>query len=349
VRTRESQNPATAEQALDGIDVTIIVVNWNTRELLQQCLSSVVEWTRGSTYRLIVIDNGSVDGSAEMVRTDFPGVLLVANGENRGFSAATNQGLRRAEGRYALLLNSDTLLFEDSITSCVRFADGHPDVAVVGCRLVNTDRSFQSSAFRFPSLWTIFTRSSGLARCFPRSKLFNSERYGLEQWTEPRDCDVVMGSFFLVRRAVTDEVGLLDERFFMYGEETEWCRRMRDAGYRRVFYPATSVVHAHRGSSQGTSLRWWAQEAVQRSHVQYLRMSSGRLTASLAALMYAAGELARSAVCLARALFVGRVDAKLEAKARLQIAGAQLRLAACSPAAAAAGAASPAPVRNDAK
>ncbi|MFK7959210.1 MAG: glycosyltransferase family 2 protein [Phycisphaerales bacterium] len=195
---------------------------------------------------IVVIDNASSDGSAEMVARDFPGVRLIRNQENRGFAAANNQGLAVASGRYALLLNSDTEVLEDAIERSVAWADAHDDVAVMGCRVLNPDRTMQPTCFRDPGLVDLTLIAAGLhhaARPVWLARL--AGRQVMRDWdrTDERDVDVVTGCYMLVRRTAIDRVGMLDEGFFFYGEEADWCRRFRDAGYGVRFAPVGEIIH----------------------------------------------------------------------------------------------------------
>ena len=231
------------------IDLSIVVVSWNVQELLSRCLRSVLDGSKSSApdAEVIVVDNGSTDGSAHMVRTEFPHICLIANADNRGFPAANNQGIAIAKGRYVLLLNPDTEVVADALAVMVSYADAHPDVGVVGPRLLNPDGSVQPSRRRFPTLTTAFFESTWLERYAPRRLL---ERYYVLD--QPDDAtlsvDWVDGSALMARREAVEQVGLMDEGFFMYSEELDWCRRFRGAGWRVVYLPTARVIH-HKGKS----------------------------------------------------------------------------------------------------
>ena len=216
---------------------SVIIVNWNTESYLRDCLQSVFEATSGIEFEVIVIDNASSDGSVAMVEKEFPQVRLVKNPDNRGFAAANNQGMAVSQGRYVLLLNSDTIVLGDVIGATVRFGDAHPDTAVVGCRVLNGDRSLQRTCFMYPSLLNMFLSSSFLYKVFPQSRFFGRERMTWWDRTDTRDVDVVTGCYMLVRQEAIDQVGRMDESFHMYGEETDWCCRFKKAGWRVVFCP----------------------------------------------------------------------------------------------------------------
>lgn len=224
-------------------DVTVIIVNWNTREILRDCLRSVYQSAGPVDVDVIVIDNASSDGSVEMVQAEFDKVQLIANSDNRGFAAANNQGMAVATGRYVLLLNSDTIVLDGAIAKTVEFADAHSDAAVVGCRVLNRDRSMQPTCFMYPSVLNLAIAVPYLNRLFPRNRFFGRE--GMTWWDrdDVRDVEVVTGCFMLVRREALDRVGPMDADYFMYGEETDWCWRFRRAGWRLMFTPSGEIIH----------------------------------------------------------------------------------------------------------
>jgi GT2 family glycosyltransferase len=224
-------------------DVSIIIVNWNTKDKLNDCLNSIYRQASKLTCEVIVVDNASSDGSGEMVKRQFPKAILLQNNENRGFAAANNQGIAIANGRYVLLLNSDTLILNNAIAKTVIFADNHPEAAVVGCKVLNPDRTLQRTCFMFPSLFNMFLSSIYLYKLFPRSKFFGREQMTWWDRDNIREVDVVTGCFMLVRREAIEQIGLLDERFFMYGEETDWCYRFKQAGWKIVFTPIGQIIH----------------------------------------------------------------------------------------------------------
>jgi GT2 family glycosyltransferase len=225
------------------VDVSIIIVNWNTKQLLQDCLTSVYERAGDLNYEIIVIDNASTDGSVEMVKNDFRQVILIENDKNRGFASANNQGMALAKGRYVLLLNSDTIVLDNSIANTVHFADENPKAAVTGCRVLNPDRTIQRTCFMFPSLLNMLLSSTYLYKLFPKSRFFGREQMTWWDRSDVRQVDVVTGCFMLVRREAIEQVGVMDERFFMYGEETDWCYRFWRDGWKVMFAPVGEIIH----------------------------------------------------------------------------------------------------------
>ena len=225
------------------MDVSVIIINWNTKEILRDCLTSVYEQAGDVDYEVIVVDNASTDGSVEMVKSDFERVVLIDNAENRGFATANNQGIAVAKGRYVLLLNSDTVVLDGAIAKTVDFADAHRRAGVTGCRVLNSDGTLQPTCFMFPSVLNMFLSSTYLYKLFPKSRFFGRERMTWWDRSDVREVDVVTGCFMLVRREAIDQVGAMDERFFMYAEETDWCYRFKKSGWQVMFTPAGQIVH----------------------------------------------------------------------------------------------------------
>lgn len=218
-------------------DMSIVIVNFNTRELLRARLHAF-------SGRIIVVDNASTDGSREMVEKEFPNVDLIRNQRNVGFAKANNQGIQRVKSRYVLLLNTDCEGTHQAIRDVVNYFEDHPDVGAVTCRLVLVDGSMDPACHRgFPTPWASLTYFLGLEKLFPASRIFGQYHQGYKPMGEIHDVDCISGAFFLVRREVIEKVGLLDEAFFMYGEDIDWCFRIRKAGYRIQFYPHVSVMH----------------------------------------------------------------------------------------------------------
>lgn len=225
------------KQQKSEADLSIVIVSYNTQELLRTRLKTL----QGA---VIVVDNASGDGSYEMVKKEFSGVDLIKNRQNVGFARANNQGIQRAKSKYVLLLNTDCEATHRAITESLKFLDSHPEVGCMSCKLVLSDGTIDPACHRgFPSPWASLTYFLGLEKLFPASRIFGQYHQGYKPMGEIHDVDCISGAFFLVRREVIDEVGLLDEAFFMYGEDIDWCFRIRKAGYRIQFYPHVSVVH----------------------------------------------------------------------------------------------------------
>jgi N-acetylglucosaminyl-diphospho-decaprenol L-rhamnosyltransferase len=233
------------------MDLSVVTVSYNTRELLRGCLASVFS-TLGSRLRfeVIVVDNASLDGSVAMIRGSFPEVRVLANSENVGFAAGSNQGIRESTGQYVILLNPDTVATDGALADMVRLMEERNEVGAAGPSLLFPDGSFQHSAFTFPTLPMIFLDFFPLNHRLLDSRL--NGRYPRAWYAkgEPFAIDHPLGAALMVRRSVVDEVGLLDEDFFMYCEEIDWCMRIKRAGWQILCCPAAKIVH-HAGQSTG--------------------------------------------------------------------------------------------------
>ena len=251
-------------------DVSAVVVTLDALPWAERSLESV------RAYETVVVDLGSTDGTLELVRERFPATRLVQR-ENRGLAAAWNAGMREAGGRYFLLLNADAWVVGDAVERLVAFADATPDAAYVGPLLRNPDGSLQRSVRGFPTLWRLATEYLFLRKLAPRSRALNAFYAGGFEHDRIRDADFLMGACMLVRRAAVDEVGPLDERFFLFSEETDWCYRFRQAGWRVVFYPGAEVVHVGGAGHGGRLFR----EQV-RGHLRFLAKHRGEREAERA-------------------------------------------------------------------
>jgi len=227
-----------------GPDVSVVIPSYNTRELIEQALRTVEAASEGLQVEVFVVDNASHDGSPDMVRERFPATRLICNEANLGFAAANNQAFREATGRYVLLLNSDTIVRPDTLRVLVQFLDAHPDAAAAGCRILNPDGTLQLESRRgFPTPMAALYKLCGLSRLFPRSRRFGHYNLTYLDPGQVTEVDALSGSCMMVRRQVLDEVGLLDEAYFMYGEDLDWCYRMRQAGWRIYYVPETEIIH----------------------------------------------------------------------------------------------------------
>lgn len=224
--------------------VSVIVVNWNTREMTLDCVDSLYRHVRGVPFELLLVDNGSTDGSAEAIAARFPQVRLFAEPVNHGFGAANNIAAREARGRYLLLLNSDTLLRDDAVSTLVRFAERTPNAYIWGGRTVFADGSLNiGSAWGAFTLWAAFCFATGLTLAMRRSELFNPEALGDWDRSTEREVDIVSGCFFLIERSWWEALNGFDPAFFMYGEEADLCARARLRGARPRVTPDATIVH----------------------------------------------------------------------------------------------------------
>jgi N-acetylglucosaminyl-diphospho-decaprenol L-rhamnosyltransferase len=265
-------------------DVSAVVVTLNARPWIERCLESV----RG--YETIVVDHGSSDGTVELVREQFPDARVIEQ-ENRGLGAGWNTGLRSAGGRYALILNADAWVVDDAVGRLVAFADSRPDAAIVGPKLLNTDGTLQRSVRGFPTLWRLATEYLFLRKLAPRSRVFNAFYAGDFAHDEVREVDWVMGACMLARREAVDAVGLLDEEYFLFSEETDWLFRFHQAGWKVLFYPGAEVVHVG-GATHGGRM---FNENV-RGHLRFFGKHYGRREAERARRLLLASLRLRSLI-----------------------------------------------------
>ena len=257
------------------MDVSIVILSWNTRQMLCQCVESVCARTNQINYEIIVVDNASSDGSADAVANQFPQVKLIRNKENFGFARANNIGIRASTGRYVCLINSDVIVQDGCIEKLMEFMDKNPSVGLAGPRILNPDGGLQVSCRHFPSFWNNLCQVLGFNKLFPKSVFF-SEPF-MKYWShdEIRKVDALSGCFWMVCRKALDEVGLLDEDFFFYGEDIDWCKRFHKAGWDVVFYPEAAAIHFGGASSSNAPVRFYIE--MQKADLHYWRKHHGRL------------------------------------------------------------------------
>ncbi|HEY81470.1 MAG TPA: glycosyltransferase family 2 protein [Anaerolineae bacterium] len=271
------QSPTTSTPAPD---IAILIVSWNVRELLLGCLNALPEAVGDAySYEVILVDNASSDGTVEAVQEAFPHVRIIANKENRGFTRGNNQALAATQARYLFLLNPDTQPLPDSIATLARYLDQHPQVGMVGPRLWYGDGRPQPSRRRFPTLLTLFTESTIIQHYLPQLPIFAHFIMADVPDDAPQEVDWLVGAAIMVRREVYEQIGGLDEGFFMYSEELDWCHRAKDAGWRIAYHPAAEIIHYEGKSSEQARAR--RDIAFFTSRVRYTRKYFGPLWAEL--------------------------------------------------------------------
>lgn len=232
------------------MDVSILVVSYNTRDLTLACLASIYAQTNQVDYHVVVLDNASADGSADAIAQQYPQARLIRSNENLGFARGNNVAAREARGDFLLLLNSDTVILDHAIDKVVEFARSRPKVGIVGGRTLFADGTLNyTSCHGRPTPWSLLCMGLGLSSLFRRSRLFDPESIGGWERDSVREVDAVTGCFLLIRRTLWEQLGGFDERFFMYGEETDLCLRAWGAGSRCVIYPDATLIH-HGGKSE---------------------------------------------------------------------------------------------------
>jgi len=225
------------------LDISIIIVNWNVRDLLEKCLTSIFKQTQGISFEVFVIDNDSTDKSVEMVKEKFPQVKLIANRENRGFAAANNQGIKKARGEFVLLLNPDTEILDNALAKMVNFMRENKNVGVAGCKLLNSDKTLQPSVRRFPTLFSQVLILFKIHHFLPNLKTFRQYFAKDFDYSKTQEADQVMGAFFMIREEIFDQIGYLDENYFIWFEEVDFCKRVKNAGWKVIYTPGAKVVH----------------------------------------------------------------------------------------------------------
>lgn len=262
---------------MPSFDLTVIVVNYNTRHLFDECFSCLNQASSNLSVQGLVVDNASTDGSQAFLRAKPSFATAVFNDLNVGFGRANNQAVPLVEGRYALLLNTDAFVSPDTLTKTLAWMDAHPDCGVLGVKLTDRSGALQPSCRYFPTPFNIFLNRTGLQRLFPRGVLVDDMTW---DHAAVRECDWVPGCYYLIRREVLDQVGLFDPRFFMYYEEVDHCRRVKAAGWKVMFYPDTSVVHLAGESAKSAGALSKARQisGLQvESELLYMRKHYGRL------------------------------------------------------------------------
>lgn len=273
------------------VDVSVVIVNWNTRDITRNCLNSVHAASGPVAYEIIVVDNGSSDGSADMICKEFPNVELIRNSNNVGFAAANNQGIRIAQGRYVLLLNSDTIVKDAAIAKAVAFADAHPEAGLVGCQTRCPNGAIQYNCYLYPSLLNLVLSLTKLQVLFWHHRFFGRYRLGWWDYRSVREVDGIAGCFMLARNSAIDQVGPMSEEYFMYSEDTDWCWRFRRAGWKVLYTPEPVIVHLGGCSSSQAATDMHLLE--RRSLLMFLEKKSGRLVRWIANTMFCAATLLR--------------------------------------------------------
>lgn len=283
------------------MDVSIIIVAWNVRELLHNCLKSVFDQTEGISFEVIYVDNASEDGSVRMVAEEFPKVRIIENTENRGFIQANNQAIEVANGRYILLLNSDTIVLDNAIAEMVRFTDAHAEAAVVGCRVLHPDMTLQRTCFMYPSALNMLLSATHLYKIFPKSRFFGRELMSWWDYNDIREVETICGCCALVRKKAVEQVGLMDETYFVYGDDPDWCYRFRKNGWKVLYTPNATIIHYGGQTTKQVASRFMLQ--LQGSRLIFVRKHGHKLAFPLARFLTAAFFLFRvpywlvSAIC----------------------------------------------------
>lgn len=265
------------------LSLSILIVNWNTRDLLDACLGSVLNDPVGRESEVIVVDNASHDSSAVMVREKYPSVKLVANDENVGYARGNNQAAQSASGDYSLLLNPDTEVTDGALSLMLEFMESHPDVGAIGCKLVHPDGEVQQSVRTFPSPDVAIYEALQLSRLFPRHRTFGKYRMGWWNYDDVREVDQPMASCLMLRRRAIEQVGVMDEQFPIFFNDVDLCYRLKQWGWKIYFLPDAVVIH-----HGGQSTRQVRRDMIVESHRAMLRFYRKHYRGKVNRLLYAA-------------------------------------------------------------
>lgn len=257
------------DSGMQDFDISVVIVNWNTKELLLECLKSLFETVRDLSFEVWLADNASSDGSVEAIKDSYPAVRIIQNDRNLGFARANNLAFRNMSGRYAVLLNTDTVLTKGAIRTLHDFMESTPQAGLACGQLLNSDGSKQNSMSNFPSLLSLLLNETLLRILFPRK--FPSKR---EEYSAPLEIDSCIGACMIARKKAMDDVGLLDERFFFFLEETDWALRMKREGWKVYFVPGARIFH-HQGRSVGHGVK--SRKIFYTSRYAYFRKWHPRL------------------------------------------------------------------------
>jgi GT2 family glycosyltransferase len=294
------------------MDLSVIIVSYNVKYFLEQCLHAVERASRNYTVEIFVVDNNSVDGSAQMVAGKFPRIRLIANTDNLGFARANNQAILLASGRYILLLNPDTLVQEDTFDSCLQFLDGQPDVGCLGVKMIDGKGNFLPESKRaLPNPRVAFYKIFGLSSLFPRSETFGRYHLGFLDREKIHDVEVISGAFMLLRTSVLKETGFLDEAFFMYGEDIDLSYRITQAGFRNVYFPLTTIIHYKGESTKKGSFNYVVM--FYKAMIIFARKHYTRNTARYYAIFINIAIYFRAALSIFQRFFMGIINPLLDA------------------------------------
>lgn len=303
------------------IDISVVIVGWNAERYLELCLDSLAKAPPRRSMEILVVDNASSDGSVEMIEAKFPSVKLIKSKENLGFAKGNNLAIRQCRGRYIALVNPDVIVFPGCLDALADFLDENPKVGNVGPRVFNPDMSMQSTCRRFPTLWNNFCSATRLESIFQGNRFFAGEHMFYFPHDRTLRVDVIVGCFSMIRREAFDTVGLLDEELFMYGDDVDWCRRARNAGWEVVFHPGGQAIHDRGKTTAPYPVRFAL--AQQRSVLQYWTKHHGFWGVLGIRSIMAFHHLLRYAFAVFAGLGTSRPDT--QADVRKQVSGACLR------------------------
>lgn len=256
------------------MDLSYIIVNWNTKEFLSKCLQSLASQAAGHDSEIIVVDNASSDGSQVFVQNQFPQVKLIQNKENLGFAKANNIGIKNSSGKFLVFINSDIKVLNGCVDSMLAYMNEYLEIGMLGPQILDSHGNIQRSCMGFPTLWNTFCRAMSLDSLFPKSKLFGAYLMTFWPHNTTRAVDVLNGCFWMVKRAALDQVGLLDERYFIYAEDKDWCKEFWNSEWKVVFFHQAQAIHYGGASSSNAPIRFYIE--MQRANLQYWKKHHSR-------------------------------------------------------------------------
>ena len=267
----------------DKIYISVVVISFNGMEFIENCLATVQKSLAAIDAEILVVDNNSIDGTVELIKTKFPDVRLIKNKENLGFAKAVNQGFEKTSGEYILLLNQDTRIVDDAIVKLANRIENDPSVGTIGPKFVGFDGRLQQACRAFPKYRDLLFASFGLSNLFPKSKCFSNWKMGWFDHLSEAEVDQPMGAALMVRRAVVDKIGDFDERYRIFFNDVDFCRRVIDAGYINLYYPSAVIEHYYGGTIRKMKpqmvMEW--HEAISKYFYKYSYGIGGKIAASI--------------------------------------------------------------------
>jgi hypothetical protein len=261
------------------MEISVVIVSWNAKQYLDDCIGSILTEATGLRQEIIIVDNGSSDGSQEMVKSKYSNIHLICNNINLGFARANNIGIKESKGNYIFFINSDVKVLPGSLNYIFEYMNNHKEIGLLGPKVIGLKGETQRSCMEYPTIWRVLCRALAADKIFPNMKIFRS--YLMTWWNHDdlREVDVVNGCFWAVRKEAIINVGFLDERFFMYGEDIDWCLRFKKAGWKVVFCPFCNIIHAGGGSSENAPTRFYVEK--EKANMQLWRKYHNRYSTYL--------------------------------------------------------------------
>ena len=272
---------------MNKIDLSIIIVNWNTKDLLVQCIESISNTTVQVNFEIIVVDNNSSDNSVEYLKKNFPYVKLICLDDNYGFAKANNIGIKECKGKYISLINSDIIVLENCIDNLINHLEINSNIGLIAPKILNANYSFQATCRRFPNLFNTISQSLGLNYFFINTDSYLKENHLIET----KEVEVLTGCFWIVRSEVFKQIGTLDEYFFFYGEDVDWCKRISETSWKTIYFPYSKAIHLGGASSSIQPLKYYIE--LQKAKLKYWKKYNGKLNTNIFIFVMSVHEIIR--------------------------------------------------------